>query len=124
MIDYLDFDDNGLKEVRCMICNVPVKVRREVNGKIILRTLSHFRRIPLALEENGKPHSVMNILGCATCADKPINYDDVLSTTRFGWNKEQKHTKKPKKERDEYFDRYRNITVNHRLDKSDKRKVK
>ena len=124
MIDYIDYDEQGISEIRCMICNTPVRVRREVLGKIKLRTLSHFRQVPLALEENGKPHSVMDIIACATCSDKNFDYDEVISTTKLGWNKEMKHTKTPKKERDAYFKRYKDIKAKHRLDKSDMRKVK
>ena len=48
--EYVDFDEFGMKEVRCMRCSVPIRVRSflEVEGEKVmaLKTLSHYAIIP------------------------------------------------------------------------------
>jgi hypothetical protein len=115
--DYIDYDEQGIKEIRCMICNIPVKIRKEINGRTILQPLGHYKEIPVGLSEDDKPHSVANIIGCKVCADKSIDLDDLMSTIRLGWNKEMKQAKVKKKNRDIYFTKMRNIKAKKRLDK-------
>ncbi len=121
MIDYIDYDEMGIVEIRCMICNISVKVRqtKEIQGVDVpfLRGLAHYKEIPIGLEEDSKPHSVANIIGCKDCSDKPIDLTVLMSTINFGWNKEMKHAKVKKKDRDIYFNKMRNIKAKKRLDK-------
>ena len=67
--DYLEYDEFGLKQVNCMRCNIPVKVRKAVDGILAMSTMSHFAPVPFTLSDG----SYTNILMCEDCRKK---YDE------------------------------------------------
>ena len=73
--DYIEYDGYGLKEVRCMRCDSPVKKRGIVEhilpdgGKVnvyAVKTMSNFSPVPFTLSDG----SFTNILMCRDCNKK------------------------------------------------------
>ncbi len=79
--EYIEYDEYGLKEVRCMRCGVPIKRREVVEREIrkgkwtrivnvfAIKTLSNFVPVPYTLSDG----SYTNILMDKDCAKKHIN---------------------------------------------------
>ena len=82
--DYLEFDEFGLKNVRCMACAKPIKSKSEVEsklypGKIIRDLMKHadYREIPVILD-GGK---LAFIMVCDECKFVKIGEDEAKNIT-------------------------------------------
>jgi hypothetical protein len=123
MIDYIDFDSDGsITEVRCMICNTPVRGRRlhPVTGESILRTFGNYIELDVQLEEDNEPHSVASLVSCIECQYLDFDFDDMMDTVRGGWEKSLKAKKVKKKDIDETLDVYKNVKIKKKLKKDEK----
>ena len=83
---YARFDAEGLVEIGCMDCSVPM-VRRHWTGDPprarMIRT-RHFHQQDVVLE-NG---STATIFRCESCSAKPLNLADVSRQIRLAWVEE------------------------------------
>lgn len=125
--DYLEYDEYGLKEVRCMKCDVPIKKRgirqhtlkdgRTINVYYV-KTLSNFTPVPYELSNGSFTH----ILMCKDCArthvDIPEERLGMASQLRKGWVLEARGARRSQKEINAIEKRMEGITVSgwHRLD--------
>lgn len=125
--DYLEYDDFGLVEVRCMKCNVPIKKRvirlhtledgRTINVYAV-KTLGNFNPVPYELNDGSFTHILMD----KDCARKHVDTlaerQGMASQLRKGWVLEAEGAKRSRKEIDAIEDRVKGITVSgkHRFD--------
>ncbi len=118
--DYLEYDEYGLKEVRCMRCNIPIKKRDtiphklpsgEIIGVLAIKTLSHFVPVPYELSDG----SFANILMCKDCAKEHVGTDieriGMQEQFRSGFALEAAGKKRSKEEIDHIKEKYKNMKV-------------
>lgn len=118
--DYLEYDDFGLVEVRCMKCNVPIKKRvirlhtledgRTINVYAV-KTLGNFSPVPYELNDGSFTHILMD----KDCARKHVDTlaerQGMASQLRKGWVLEAEGAKRSRKEIDAIEDRVKGISV-------------
>lgn len=105
--DYLEYDEYGLVEVRCMKCNIPIKKRDVVrhtlrDGRTVnvyaIKTLSNFVAVPYELN-NGSFTNILMDKGCARKhTDVLAERQGMADQLRKGWVLEAKGTKRSQKE--------------------------
>jgi hypothetical protein len=118
--DYLEYDEYGLKEVRCMRCNKPIKQRDVIERKLpdgriyhvyAMKTLSNFRAVPYSLS-NG---TFTNILLDVDCAKVHVPSDaeraGMISQFKKGHEIEAIAAKRSQGEINATKNRYKNLTV-------------
>ena len=127
--DYLEYDEYGLKEVRCMRCNTPVK-RRYIDpvtmpdGRTIgvykIKTLSNFVPAPFTLSDG----SYTNILLDKDCAKKidnsPEEVEGMGKQFRKGFELEAAGARRSKDEIKDIKERFKKIEVSgsHNFEKA------
>lgn len=101
-MSYIDYDDMGVIEIRCMNCGIPVAVRSYVNMEIksvpprvekvmVVKRLSSWRRKRFELEGN----SYLDAIVCNECVDKDIKPEVIEEKVVQGWEdawKNEKHS--------------------------------
>ncbi len=118
--DYLEYDEFGLKQVGCMRCNSPIKVRRykdvtDHTGKSLtvayIKELVEFTPVALMLS-NG---SSTRILLCADCAKNKENTEEeqegMTKQFRRGHELEAVYLKKNEAEMEYIIDMYSKLKV-------------
>ncbi len=121
--DYLEYDEYGLKEVRCMKCDEPIKKRtiklhKLEDGRAInvytVKTLSSFSPIPYELSDG----SFTNILMCKDCARDHVDTleerQGMAKQLKSGWILEAEGTNRSQKEIDAIEKRTKWLTVTKR----------
>jgi hypothetical protein len=107
-MSYIDYDNSGLKEVRCMVCDTPVGGRvyvdiPDTNEKAVsfsrYNNWAQPRKIPVI---NGEIKSYVEPIVCSECAKKEWDEDAIISKIEDGLEREMKHAKKSQKEIDDY----------------------
>ncbi len=136
--DYLEYDEYGLKEVRCMRCGVPIK-KREIFAKTVnyrgtiqtigvyaIKSLSNYTPIPYTLSDG----SYTNILMDKDCAEKHVNSTEEMvgmeSQFKKGHELEAIGTGRSQKEINDIKNRMEKIKVigHHDFDKEQREKSK
>ena len=92
MTDYIEFDEIGIKEVRCMNCKTPVASRtyielsdRENIGKTVkvltLKRYANWRQVKFNLNDG----SYMEPIVCAKCERADIDENAIMAQVNKGW---------------------------------------
>ena len=100
-VNYLTYDDRGLREVRCMkgcgaILSQRVETREHTIEGILIREKTiqqaHTRQYKVLLQDG----SYQNVLVCSDCYLKcsEADFKDFEETSAWGWKEEIKHTRK------------------------------
>jgi hypothetical protein len=94
--DYLEYDDLGLKEVRCMVCKKPVAKRtyvqmdkRDSSGQLVnvmtVQRLPQWRQLKFNVVLQDGTKGYLEPIVCASCLGKNIDKDALLSEVVKGW---------------------------------------
>lgn len=100
-MSYIDFDDAGIVEVRCMNCGTPVIQRsyievpdkNSVKGMVkvaIAKRLSNYTQVEMDVD-SGSRKLYMEPIVCKGCANKDLDGDKLLQAITEGWLKESRH---------------------------------
>lgn len=101
-MDYIEFDELGIKEIRCMQCKQIVAQRRDrvvphptIPGREILSTVlikwSNWRQIRVDLSDSSYAEPIV----CADCvARDEFSDDELIKQMKIGWSKEFDHNKR------------------------------
>ena len=114
---YLDFDEFGLKEVRCMKCNTPVAMRdfTEVGGQKVMamRRLSSWKQVRIELSNRTFAEPIF----CVECATN-IDPEKALKQIKKGWEQELREVKKANADEiKEHFKKYEKLTIKGKKEK-------
>lgn len=107
-MSYIDYDNYGLKEVRCMVCNTPVGGRIYVdipgsNEKAMTFSRYNNWKQPRKIEiKSGDIDSYVEPIVCSECAKKEWDEESIIEKIEEGLEREMKHAKKPKEHIDKY----------------------
>uniref|UniRef100_A0A6M3IM46 Uncharacterized protein n=1 Tax=viral metagenome TaxID=1070528 RepID=A0A6M3IM46_9ZZZZ len=122
-MSYIDFDNLGLKEVRCMNCNTPVggRVYVDIPGTtekaVAFSRYNNWtqpRKVPI---KSGEIDSYVEPIVCAECADKPWDEDAIIEMIEDGLEREMMHAGKSR-------DHVDNHKARHKLKKDKDKKTK
>lgn len=92
MIDYIEYDEIGMKEVRCMNCKTPVAGRtyielpdREHIGKkvkvLTLKKYANYRQVKFNLSDG----SYMEPIVCVACEKIDMDETAIMAQVNKGW---------------------------------------
>lgn len=104
-MSYVDYDDLGAVEIRCMNCGAPIVVRtyrtmmvRSIPPKEVrvmaMHQLSSYRKRRFELLDN----SYVTVMLCNNCVDLPLDPDKMERAIEEGWKTTWKHEHKSEKE--------------------------
>lgn len=104
-LDYVLYEKNKLVEVRCMRCNVPVRIKAAgtltaYNGtQIEACTLFELPNIskgkPILIEDANGNRSYIEPILCKDCTDKELDADLIIEQVKRGWKRELEAMNKP-----------------------------
>ena len=91
-MDYIEYDDIGMKEIRCMNCKTPVAGRtyielpdREHEGDTVkvmtLKKYANWRQVKFDLSDG----TYMEPIVCSTCEKKDMDKDSIMGQVTRGW---------------------------------------
>lgn len=121
--DHLIYDDYGLKQVNCVRCNNPVKMRNIKlhefpDGRTIhiyaIKTLSNFVPLPYELSNGTYTHITMDKDCARDHVDTAEERKGMEKQFRKGFELEAKGFKKQQNEIDDIINRYSEIKVTGR----------
>jgi hypothetical protein len=121
-MSYVDYDDYGLKEVRCMNCNTVIASRsylevpsRTEEGKMVnvqtMKMHGNFRQIPVNLSDK----TWANLKVCQGCENKDLDMEKMGNKIKDAWLKEMKHCHTPQKQVDEHKKKVKKLKVEGRV---------
>ena len=125
MADYIDFDEFGITEIRCMQCYKPIATREEVykqhpsNNRIQtvsykLRRWSTFRQTRIELSDNTYAEPFV----CEDCLNIAVlDEDKFVDEIKKGWKKELIHAKRSAKEIEKHEKRVKDLKPKKSKDK-------
>jgi hypothetical protein len=108
-VSYIDIDEFGIAEIRCMKCNIPVAIRsyKEMPDKkdktkkvlvMVLKRLPIWRQRRRSITMLGN-EAVIDAIYCADCSVSPsINQKEIKKKVILGWQEELKYQQKEDKE--------------------------
>lgn len=110
--DYVDFDENGPKEVRCMKCGT--QIAKRLFGK--MRQNASFRQVRIAFKirkpGDAEYHgSYFDAMVCGDCAKGELDNQELLQCVRAGWEKEQTYLEWTEEQKAKYQEQYNDIVM-------------
>lgn len=120
MKSYIDYNEYGIKEIRCMNCDTPVATQGEVYIPFTSRTtigtyhLSNYTQIRLDVKIDGRK-TFINPIICKSCASKDVDEEKIITQVIAGWNDEMTYQGKNEREKDKYLEKMSKIVVEKRV---------
>jgi hypothetical protein len=105
MSDYVEFDELGIVEIRCMNCKKKVAGRTytEIDSRVevgkkekvlVIKRLSNWKQKKVDLTDGTYAEPII----CVDCENIPLDLDEIESQMKKGWEKELRFGKKSEEE--------------------------
>lgn len=119
--DYIDIDDFGIKEIRCMNCGVTVTDRTYLKmpsktepGKfenvLVMKRHSTWAQIKVDLDDGTYAEPIV----CKECSVIDVDLDEIDRQMKVGWEKELRHSGRERGEIEKHKDRVNKIKIKGR----------
>lgn len=119
--DYVEYDQFGLKKVRCMNCGTPVATRAGIptgHNRVVqigLKRLSNWRQLQFNVEIDGKPTYIEPIV-CAQCEKhEEIDVDRIMEQVKIGYETDMKAANKSKDQIDRHMKKIKSMKFEGRV---------